>query len=417
MNLSMEGTELSDAVPERPQDSRHAPKKPHLPTNFWLITSLVVMVCSIVWFFYAINKSGLAPVKPTPIVSSPAVTQDVPVYLSALGSVIPTYSVTVRTQVTGILQKVWFKEGQEVSEGELLAEIDPRPYEALLNQYEGNLKRDKALLANAHIDLKRYQLLWKQDSVSQQTLATQQSLVEQYEGVVKSDQGLIESTQLNLNYCHIKSPISGRIGLRLVDVGNFIQLSDTTGIAVVNSINPITVVFSLPEDYVPVLINKVYANSLLKVFVYDRQQNELLATGHLLTIDNQIDTSTGTFKLKAEFDNKDYKLFPNQFVNTRILVETIKNAVLVPTSALQHTLTHDFVYVLDKQQARIQKITAGPVVGEQTVIKKGLKSGQLVVVEGADKLVDGARVINEPDSAKPAAPVKTASLFTLFKFS
>jgi multidrug efflux system membrane fusion protein len=414
----MEGKELSDTVPESSSDSSLEPQRPPLTSNFWFITSLVVMVLSIVWFFYAINRTELAPVKPIPIVSAPAISQDVPVYLSALGNVTPTYNVIVRAQVAGILQNVFFKEGQSVKKGELLAEIDPRPYEALLRQYEGNLKRDTALLANARIDLKRYQRLWKQDSISQQTLATQQSLVEQYEGVVKSDEGLIDSTKINLNYCRIRSPIAGRIGLRLVDAGNFIQLADTAGIAVINTINPITVIFSLPEDYVPELINQVYANKILKVLAYDRQQNQLLASGRLLTLDNQIDTSTGTFKLKAQFNNYDYKLFPNQFVNIKILVELLKNAVLVPTAAIQHTLSSDFVYVLDQHKVRIKEITVGPAAGNQTVILKGLKPGQLVVVDGADKLVNGAHVVNEPESTKPVASLKISALnFALSQFS
>lgn len=376
-------------------------KKTRLPSsNFWLITSLIVMVLSIAWFFYVIRSSTKVASKPTPIVSAPVVNRDMPIYLSALGNVTPIYNVTVHSQIMGVLQKVFFKEGQFVKKGDLLAQIDPRPYEALLKQYKGNLMRDKALLANARIDLKRYQDLWKQDSVSQQTLATQQALVEQYEGAVKTDEGLIESTKINLIYCRIVSPISGRIGLRLVDAGNLIQLSDTTGIAVITTINPITVIFSLPEDYIPGLINQVYDNEAMKVYVYDRQQEQLLASGRLLTLDNQIDPNTGTVKLRAQFANKKNKLFPNQFVNIKILVDTLKNAVVVPTAAVQHTLTYDFVYLVDKQTVVIKKISTGPSIGNETVINKGLTPGQLVVIEGADKLVSGAHVINEQEKSK-----------------
>lgn len=389
----MEGNESSDLIEQA--SPKPTPKRFLSSTNFWLINSLIVMVLSLIWFFYASNRSQRIPSKPIPIVSSISVSRDVPIYLSALGNVIPTYNVTVRAQVAGILQQVYFKEGQLVKKGQLLAQIDQRPYEALLKQYEGNLKRDSALLANARIDLNRYKMLWKQDSVSQQTLATQQSLVEQYEGAVKTDQGLIESTKVSLTYCRITSPISGRIGLRLVDPGNFIQLSDTTGIAVVNTMNPITVVFSLPENYVPELTEQVYASKALKVNAYDRQQNQLLSSGWLLTIDNQIDPSTGTVKLKAQFENNDSKLFPNQFVNIKILVETLKNAVLVPTAAVQHTLTDDYVYVIEQHKARITNVTAGPVIGDETVIFKGLTVGQLVVIEGADKLINGAKIIDE----------------------
>jgi membrane fusion protein, multidrug efflux system len=404
----MDGPELLDVERDDAHESNQELKKPHSSTNFWLISSLLVMVLSLLWFFYATHKNRPVPSKPIPIVSAPAVNRNVPIYLSALGNVIPTSNVIVRAQVAGILQKVFFKEGQSVKEGELLAQIDSRPYEALLQQYEGNLKRDTALLANARTDLKRYQRLWKQDSVSQQTLATQQSLVEQYEGVVKSDEGLIESTKININYCRITSPIAGRIGLRLVDAGNFIQLADTTGLAVINTINPITVIFSLSEDYVFELIGQVYANKSLRVYAYDRQQSQLLSKGHLLTLDNQIDPTTGTVKLKAIFENKNNTLFPNQFVNIKILVETLNNAILVPTAAVQHTLTNDFVYVLEKQKVVIKKIIAGPTIGNETVVSKGLLVGQLVVIEGADKLVNGAHVVNEQEMLRATLPLKTA---------
>ena len=406
----MEGNELTELEPgESPKLSDE--KKVYRPSsNFWLIASLIVMVLSIAWFFYATRNNNPVPTKPIPIVSAPVINRDVPIYLSALGNVVPTYNVTVRSQIAGVLQKVLFKEGQFVKEGELLAQIDPRPYEALLKQYEGNLARDTALLANAGIDLKRYQDLWKQDSISQQTLATQKALVEQYQGAVKTDEGLIESTKINLIYCRIVSPIAGRIGLRLVDAGNLIQLSDTTGIAVVNTINPITVIFSLPEDYIPELIGQVYANKPIKVYAYDRQQNQKLAAGRLITLDNQIDPTTGTVKLKAQFSNKDNKLFPNQFVNIKILVETLKHAVIIPTAAVQHKLSYDFVYLFDKKKVLIKKISAGPTIGNDTVINKGLIPGQLVVTEGADKLTNGAQVINEqenvkPDSSKPKKPL------------
>lgn len=406
----MDGNELPETKPTQSLDSNHALKKPSSSSNFWLIISLVVMCFSIIWFFYVTNKTKQIPSKPIPIVSAPAISEDVPIYLSALGNVIPTYNVTVRAQVVGILQKVFFIEGRAVKEGEVLAQIDPRPYEALLKQYEGNLKRDTALLANARIDLKRYQDLWRQDSISQQTLATQKSLVEQYEGTVNSDLGLIESTKINLSYCRITSPINGRIGLRLVDAGNFIQLADTTGIAVINTINPITVIFSLPEDYIPELLKQIDAHKPLKVYAYDRQQNELLAAGHLLTLDNQIDPSTGTVKLKAEFTNKENKLFPNQFVNIKILVETLNNVLLIPTAAVQHTLTNDFVYLVDKQKVLIKEITAGPAIGNNTVIFKGLMPGQLVVIEGADKLVNGAHIVNEQELQSKTSQANTATI-------
>ncbi|BCA94807.1 hypothetical protein TUM19329_11680 [Legionella antarctica] len=278
--------------------------------------------------------------------------------------------------------------------GDLLAQIDPRPYEALLTQYEGNLKRDTALLANAKIDLKRYQKLWKQDSVSQQTLATQIALVEQYEGAIKIDQGLIQGTKVNLIYTRIISPVDGRIGLRLVDPGNVVQTNDTNGIAVVNTLNPITVIFTLPEDNVPQILPQVYSDQKLVVQVFDRQQNKLLSTGTLLTIDNQINQSTGTVKLRAIFDNKDNKLFPNQFVNARILIETLHQATVVPTAAIQHSITKgNFVYLVNKNNTvTVRPIITGAASENETVIKSGVKPGQSVVVEGADKLRNGSKV-------------------------
>lgn len=374
-------------------------------SSFWLGASLVLMVLSLIRFFYITHHISVNPVKPIPIVSAPAVKKDVPVYLTALGNVIPTYSVQVRAQVSGVLQSVAFIEGQLVKKGQLIAQIDPRPYEALLVQYEGDLKRDSALLANAQIDLKRYQKLWSQDSISQQTLATQIALVEQYEGTVNSDKGLIQSTKVNLIYCHIESPIDGRIGLRLVDPGNLVQPTDTSGIAVINTLNPITVVFTLPEDNIPQLLPQVYAHQKVQVEAYDRQQNQWLASGELLTMDNQISTSTGTVKLKAVFDNQDNKLFPNQFVNIKVLVQTLPRAILVPTAAIQHSLTKEFVYILENNKVAIKTVTTGISIDNDTVIHHGLSKGQWVVVEGADKLINGAHILDE--TKDPNTSLKT----------
>lgn len=364
------------------------------PSWKWGIIILLIVVIGLLWYFLTRNSHKDNVIKPIAIVAAVSKSCDVPIYLSALGSVTPKYSVTVKTQINGILLQVPFKEGQMVKTGELLAQIDPRPYEALLTQYEGNLKRDTALLANAKIDLKRYQTLWKQDSVSQQILATQNSLVEQYEGAIKIDQGLIQGTKVNLIYCNITAPVDGRIGLRLVDPGNVVQTNDTNGIAVINTLNPITVIFTLPEDNVPQIIPQVYANKTMHVDAYDRQNNQLLAKGTLLTIDNQINQTTGTVKLRATFDNKDNKLFPNQFVNVNILVQTLKQATLVPTAAIQHsTTTGEYVYLLNKNNTvTVKRVTTGPVSGNDTVIYSGIVPGQSFVVEGADKLRDGSKV-------------------------
>lgn len=360
-----------------------------------IIIIMIILLLGLVLYFLLRHKHKDVVVKPIAVESAVSTRHDVPIYLSALGGVTPIYTVTVKTQLSGQLLQVPFKEGQMVKKGDLLAQVDPRPYEALLTQYEGDLKRDKALLANARIDLKRYQTLWKQNSVSQQILATQIYLVEQYEGAVKIDQGLIEGTKVNLIWCRITSPIDGRIGLRLVDPGNIVQITDTTGIAVVNTLNPITVIFTLPEDNVPQIVPQIYANKKFLVKAYDRQQNKLLATGTLLTMDNQIDPTTGTVRLKATFDNKDNKLFANQFVNVKILVQTLPKATLVPTAAIQHsTTTGDFVYLVNSNNTVIVKsVKTGPVSGSDTVINSGVVPGQSLVVEGADKLRDGAKVV------------------------
>jgi len=334
-----------------------------------------------------------------PVVVAAAKTSDVPVYLSELGSVSPTDSVTVRTQISGQLIRVLYKEGQLVKVNDLLVEIDPRPYEAQLTQYEGQLARDRALLANARLDLQRYQTLWRKDSVAKQTLDTQASLVKQDEGVVKLDEGLLQATQVNLTYTKITSPINGRIGLRLVDPGNYVTPSDTTGIAVINTLNPIDVVFSIPEDNVPEVMTQMNASQPLPVDAYDRSQTTLLDKGQLLTIDNQIDLTTGTVKLKAQFENKSNLLFPNQFVNVKLLLKTLHNATIIPTAAIQHGAQNDFVYVVDENdKVAAKSVTAGVTIDENTVVT-GIDVGQSVVVEGADKLTEGETVKiakNEP---------------------
>lgn len=390
----MEGNHTSDAENTASPSLEKRLKHPFTSSDFWLVISLIIMVLSLIWFFYHWRQPKDNPLKPIAVVSAQASSMDVPVYLSALGNVTPTYSVTVKTQINGILFEVLFKEGQLVKRGDLLAQIDPRPYEALLTQYEGNLKRDTALLANAKIDLKRYQTLWRQDSIAQQTLATQQALVEQYEGAIKTDQGLIQSTKISLIYCRITSPIDGRIGLRLVDPGNVVQTGDATGIAEIATLNPITIIFALPEDNVPQILPQVYTGKSLKVQAYDRQQNKLLATGTLLTIDNHIDPATGTVKLRATFDNKENKLFPNQFVNVKLLINTLHRATLIPTQAIQHNLSDDFVYLLRPDQTvTVRTVVTGPVNGNETVILKGITAGQTVITEGTDKLVEGSRVV------------------------
>jgi multidrug efflux system membrane fusion protein len=331
--------------------------------------------------------------RPVPVVAEAVRRGEIHVYLTGLGTVTPRNTVTVRTQVNGQLMRVAFQEGQMVHAGDLLAEIDPRPYQVQLLQAEGALARDQALLENARVDLKRYKTLYHQDSGSQQQWDTQKALVEQYAGAVKTDQGQIESTKLQLTYCRITAPISGRVGLRQVDPGNYVQTSDAAGLVVITEVQPIYVVFTLPADDLPAVLKEIRAGERLPVEAYDRNQKALLATGALETLDNQIDPTTGTIRLKARFPNADEALFPNQFVNARLLVRTLKDATLIPTAAVQRGVLGTYVYVADANKTvSARPVKLGPTEGDLTAVESGVKPGELVVVDGADKLREGAKV-------------------------
>jgi len=329
----------------------------------------------------------------TPISVANALTKDIPLYITALGSVTPTNTVTIRTQIDGQLLGVFFKEGELVRAGSKLAEIDPRPYEAQLIQYQGQLERDKALLSNAQRDLQRYKTLYKQDSTSQQILDTQAALVKQYEGVVQADQGQIDAVQLNLTYCNITAPIDGLAGFLQVDPGNNVMTTDANGIVIINSISPIYVVFSITEGDLPRVLNKYSSGSTIEVDAQDRDQNKLLARGSLAMIDNQIDPATGTIKLKAAFENKDSALFPNQFVNIRLLIDTLRAATVVPTAAVQYGVKGPFVYVLNSDQTvSIKNISILGNTDSETAIIGEVQPGRAVVIQGADKLKEGTKV-------------------------
>jgi membrane fusion protein, multidrug efflux system len=342
---------------------------------------------------------------PTPVAVAAVRSGDIDVRIPALGTVTPLATVTVRTQISGILQKVAFTEGQLVRQGELLAEIDPRPYEAAVRQMEGNLRRDQALLADAKLDLKRYEGLVKEDSIAVQQLDTQRALVDQYEGTIESDQGQLETAKVNLIYTRIVSPVTGRVGLRQVDQGNYVTPGDANGIVVINQVQPITVIFPIPEDNVPALVRRLHEGGSLEVDAYDRANSVKLAQGKLLTLDNQIDTTTGTVKLRAIFDNTDGALFPNQFVNIQLLQQILSNQIVMPNAAVRrgapNGVVTTFVYVVKADDTvEVRPIKLGVVDGERAAVSTGLAVGERVVTEGGDRLREGATV-TVPARASP----------------
>jgi multidrug efflux system membrane fusion protein len=325
--------------------------------------------------------------------ASTAALGDVRVILNELGTVTPLATVTVQTQINGQLTEVGFTEGQSVKKGDFLAQIDPRPYEYLKEQFEGQLAHDQGLLAQAQLDQKRYETLAQQNSIARQQAEDQVFIVQQYAGSVKQDQGLVDAQALNLAYCRIVSPITGRVGLRLVDPGNYVQTTNASGIAVITQLQPISVVFTLPEDDLPEITPQFTAGSPLIVTAYDRANLRQLAVGKVSAIDNQIDTTTGTVKVRAQFDNENNALFPNQFVNVRLLVKTLQNAVTVPTSAIQRGAPGTYVYVINADNTvSVRQVSTGAVDGNVTAINSGLSAGERVVTDGTDRLRDGVKV-------------------------
>jgi multidrug efflux system membrane fusion protein len=352
------------------------------------------------------NRNGSAGANEAmPVGIAKVASGDINVTLNALGTVTPLATVNVKPQVGGQLVRINFTEGETVRAGEVLAEIDPKPYQAALDQASGQLARDQAQLANAEVDLQRYQTLATQNSIAQQQVDTQAALVRQLQGVIKTDQANVESAEINLNYATIRSPITGRVGLRQVDIGNLVTAGEATGIAVVTQLQPISVVYAVPEDVIGDIMGRLRQGAKLTSDAYDRAQSRKLATGTLATVDNQIDTTTGTVKLRAMFDNARDELFPNQFVNIRLLVNTLRNQTVAPVSAIQRGASGAFVFVVNPDHTvTMRAVMLGQTEADRVAVASGLKAGDTVVVDGADRLRDGARVVlpgEQPPAATP----------------
>ena len=385
--------------------------------RYWAVPIILGLAAAIAWGVtspssekdaagtggHAGGTPGGGASRAVPVKATPARTGDVRVYLDGIGTVTPLASVTVRTRVDGELIAVRFHEGDLVKAGDLLAQIDPRPFQVQLEQAQGQMARDQALLANARVDLKRYQTLVKQNSIPKQQLDTQDSLVQQYVANLASDQAAIDQAKLQLDYARIVAPVSGRLGLRLVDQGNIVHASDTGGLVVLTQLQPISVVFPIPEDDLPLLLPKLRAGETLPVEAWDRESKRQLSSGNVLTIDNAIDPTTGTVRVKAEFANEDEALFPNQFVNARLLLDVQRDATLVPSAAIQHGTDGTFVYVVgDEDKVALRPVTLGPGEQDDVAIASGLTPGEMVVVDGTQGLRAGTVVTLRGDKRTEA---------------
>ena len=389
----------------------------------WLIALLLLLLLGfLVWRIFGPSAGGQTARHarngadaPQPVGVATIGTGDMQVVLTGLGTVTPLATVTVQTQINGQLMSVGFQEGQVVHKGDFLAQIDPRPYQVTLEQAQGAYAHDTALLAQAKSDLARYVSLNRQDSIAKQQVTDQQFLVQQDQGLVIEDQSAIDSARLNLTYCHIIAPVTGRVGLRLVDPGNYVQTGSSTGLVVITQLQPISVVFVLPEDNIPAVAQAMNAGKTLGVGAYDRTNATAIAQGALITVDNTVDTTTGTVKLRASFANTDYALFPNQFVNARLLLTTLPGVVEAPTAAVQHGAPGSFVYLVKPDgTVGVQVVKTGITDGDKLQVLSGLKTGDQVVVDGTDRLKDGAKIrVESGGTANPgaagAAPADTAS--------
>lgn len=406
-----QGSGVGPSSPRAPQPKGHA----------WLWTIVAAVLVAGVWYYYHSARATSQAQDPgtaaatgkgrsgagnfvVPVVVAASVRGDLPVYFNGLGSVTAFNTVTVHSRVDGQLVNVAFKEGQFVRQGDLLAEIDPRPFQVQLEQAQGQLAKDQAQRKDAEVNRERFKLLFQEGVIPQQQLDTQAALVGQFDGAITSDQAQIDNAKLQLVYCRITAPISGRIGLRLVDAGNIVHATDANGLLVITQLQPISVIFSLPQDQLPQVEAKLRAGVQLPVEAYDRDDTAKIATGKLASIDNQIDLTTGTYKLKAIFTNSDNSLFPNQFVNVHLLVDTKRNLLIIPAAAIQRGPQGTYVYaVADGNTSKIRSVTIAQSTGNNIGLSSGLEPGELVVIDGQDKLQDGSKVNPTTSSAAPSA--------------
>jgi multidrug efflux system membrane fusion protein len=408
-NQTTQTTNLQPSpLPPRPRRSK---------IRVWfLAVGFILLGLAAVWFYVIKPHLGQEPAGVSgrrafmsavmPVGAAVAQKGDLQLTLEGLGTVTPLATVTVKTQISGQLTQIAFQEGQRVKAGDFLGQIDPRIYQAQLEQYQGQLVRDQALLADAKLDLARYQKLNSQDSIARQQVDTQAAVVQQDEGNVQVDQAQIDTAKVNLAYCHIVSPVDGVVGIRQVDVGNYVQPSDTNGIVIITQMQPMSVIFTLPEDDISQVIKRMQDGATLTVTAYDRTDTTQIATGALATTDNQVDTTTGTVKLRAMFANEEEELFPQQFVNARLLVDTLHDAVLVPVAAVQHGSPGAYVYVVSPDNTvSVRKIKAGPSDGQNVSVTSGISPGEKVVTDGVDRLREGAKVsipAENPNQNPPA---------------
>jgi len=411
--LTADASEHSPINPDH-QIPAHFPVRPRnkvIRIVVWSVVLLVIAIAFILlWRHYEDAKNAAASARPAPgtaITTATAQKGNIGIYLDSIGTVTPVYTDSITSQVNGLVISVQFKEGQRVHKGDPLIDIDPRPYRATLLQAQGTLQKDENLLAQARMDLERYQAAWARNAIAKQVMDDQEKLVLQDEGVVKNDQGTVQYDQIQVDYCHITAPIDGQVGLRLVDPGNVVQSNGTTTLAVITQIEPITVIFTIPEDSLGQVVARLRKNAKLAVDAFDRTAQTKIASGQLLTLDNQIDTTTGTVKGRSLFANKNDPLFPNQFVNTRLLVNTLMGVTLIPSSAIQQNGQASFVYVIQNNIAHLRSIKPGVTDGGVTQVD-GINPGDVVANSSFDKLQDNAAVVISKQAVPAAASGSSA---------